>query len=90
MIYGVYSMRDVKTGFMQPTLEQNDDAAARSFYHAVSTSEGILFTYASDFFLFKIGEFDTDSGSLIPCVPVVQVADGAHALDVIRKENKNA
>lgn len=86
MIYNIYSIRDVKTGFMSPTIELNDDAAARNFYHAVSTSDGILFTYASDFALYCLAEFDTDTGRISPKVPVVQVADGAQALAVLKKE----
>lgn len=89
MIYGVYSMRDVKTGFMSPVVEPNDDAAARNFYHSVSVSEGILFTYASDFDLYKLGTFDSDSGLLSPIVPPILVAQGSHALSVLRKESKD-
>lgn len=87
MIYGVYSIRDIKTGFMTPTIEVNDDAAARNFYHAVSNSDGILFTYASDFSLYHIGGFDSDDGTLLPQHPPVLVAEGSHALAVLRKES---
>lgn len=86
MIYGVYSIRDAKTGFMSPVIEVNDAAAARNFFHSVSTSEGILFTYASDFSLYLIGKFDSDSGVLEPAVPRILVAEGSHALRVLKEE----
>lgn len=80
MIYGVYSMRDSKTGFMSVTLDQNDDAAARNFSHAVLTSDGILRTHAEDFSLYRLGSFDTDSGLLSPETVPVHVLSGTQAL----------
>lgn len=90
MIYGVYSIRDIKTGFMSPTIEQNDDSAARNFYHAVANSEGILFTFASDFSLYHIANFDSDTGVIDPGIPPVLVAEGVNAMRVLGKENSDA
>lgn len=84
MVYGVYSIRDVKTGFMTPSMDVNDDSAARNFYHAVVKSEGILFTYSSDFALYKLADFDSDSGSISPLPVPVHIADGSQALAVVR------
>lgn len=89
MIYGVYSIRDVKTGFMSPTIDQNDDSASRNFYHAVVNSDGILYTFASDFSLYHIANFDTDTGIMDPCIPCVLVAEGSHAMNVLGKETTN-
>lgn len=86
MIYGLYSMRDTKTGFMAPSLDASDDAAIRNFYHAVATSDGILFTYSADFSLWHLADFDADSGKILPVVPIVQIADGANALAAVKKE----
>lgn len=71
MIYNVYAIRDFKTGFLSPTLEQNDAAAARNFEHAVLQSEQTLFfTHPEDYALYRIGEFNTDDGSLsAPALP---------------------
>lgn len=80
MIYGLYAMRDVKTGFMSPVIEANDDAAVRNFTHTVRQSDGILFTFSQDFSLYRIGDFDSDSGRVAPLVPIVQLADGASVL----------
>lgn len=77
MIFGVYAMRDIKTGFMTPSLDPNDDAAVRNFYHAVSQSTGVLFTFPADFSLYRIGSFDSDTGVLVSETPIRQIADGA-------------
>lgn len=86
MKYGLYSIRDVKTGFMTPVMEVNDAAATRNFYHSVQNSEGILFTFAQDFTLYRIADFDAETGRIVPLVPIVQVADGAAAIQALRKE----
>lgn len=80
MLYGVYSMRDVKTGFLTPTIELSDAAAARNFTHTVCNSEGLLNTFAQDFSLYKIGEFETDTGVLTPIRPSVLVIEGSTAV----------
>lgn len=84
MNFGVYSIQDVKTGFMTPTIDQNDQAAVRNFSSAIMQSDGILFTHAEDFRLYKIGEFDSETGSILTVVPIVHLADGS---DVMRGKN---
>lgn len=77
MIYGIYSMRDAKTGFTSLTLDQNDDAAARNFSHAVLSSDGLLRSYSQDFALYHLGTFDTDTGKMaVDPLPSI-VIDGA-------------
>lgn len=87
MIYGLYCMRDIKTGFMTPVMESNDEAAQRNFYHTIWNSEGILFSFAQDFTLYKVGSFDAETGAVLPFSPIVQIADGAAALRAMPKED---
>lgn len=75
MKFGVYSVRDIKSGFSQLTLELSDEVAVRNFGHAVRMSDGILNSCASDFSLYHVADFDSDKGMLIPLVPIVHVAD---------------
>lgn len=89
MIYGVYSIRDVKTGFMRPSIELNDQAAARDFSHAVVNSPDVLSSFAPDFDLYKIGEFDGDSGELIPCQPIQHVISGSAAMRLLTGGDKD-
>ena len=76
----VYSIRDVRSGFLTPTVDQNDYIAARNFANAIMESHGVLFTHASDFQLFRIGEFDSDKGVLIPAQLHELISDGAEVL----------
>lgn len=80
MIYGVYSVRDVKTGFMTPTIEVNDASAIRNFSHAVVNSDSILASYASDFALYRIASFDSDSAVIVPESVPFHLYDAAAAI----------
>lgn len=86
MKFGLYSIRDVKTGFMTPVMESNDAAAVRNFYHSVQNSDGILYTFAQDFTLYRIADFDVETAQIVPLVPIVQIADGVAAVQALRKE----
>lgn len=87
MMLNVYSIRDVRSGFLTPTIDQNDYIAARNFANAIMESKGVLFTHASDFQLFRIGEFDSDKGVLKPAQLHELVSDGAEVLRSMRKED---
>ena len=76
MKYSVYAMRDLKSGFLTPTVDQNDAMAARNFASSIQHSEGVLFTHKSDFQLYRIGAYDTDLGVINPEDFPVLVADG--------------
>lgn len=79
MIYGLYAMRDVKVGFMQPSIEVNDMAAIRNFQHAVTHSDGLLSSFAKDFSLYKIGTYDSDSAAVAPLTPIAHLAEASDA-----------
>lgn len=66
MIVNVYAMRDVKTGFLTPSFDSNDETAIRNFSHAVINSDSIIFSFAQDFSLYRIGSYDSDTGILSP------------------------
>lgn len=85
MKFGVYSIRDLRTGFMAPTLDQSDAVAHRNFSNAIQRSDGVLFTHAEDFQLMCIGEFESDSGEITPCVPRL-VVDGSSVLSALQYE----
>lgn len=65
MITKIYSVRDVKVGFMPPTVFQNDDVANRSFQSDVLSSNGVLLTHPDDFSLYCLGSFDTETGEIV-------------------------
>ncbi len=63
MKYGVYCIRDLKSGWLSPTVDINDQVAVRNFAYAVQHND-MFSDFASDYSLYKIGEFDTDSGDI--------------------------
>ncbi len=79
MRLGLYSIKDAKTGFMTPVLEQNDAAALRNFSHAVNQPDSLMHDCPNDFTLFKIADFDTDAGILSILSPIL-VADASEVL----------
>lgn len=77
MIFGVYSVRDLKAiNYGSPVLAANDDVAMRDFRLAVINSKGsVLSDFRSDYCLMKIATFDSDNGIISPCEHIV-VLDG--------------
>lgn len=82
MKYGLYSIKDAKTGFLTPVLEQGDPAALRNFSAAVSQPDCILHQYPNDFALYKVANWDTDTG-VDPVLQPILIAD---ASEVIRND----
>lgn len=80
MKLGIYCVRDVKSGFQTPTCQQNDAVAARGFASAVINSDSVLFTHASDFALYKLAEFDTDTGRIQPLDLPLELIQASSAL----------
>nr|DAK07962.1 MAG TPA: DNA binding protein [Microviridae sp.] len=79
MKMGLYSIKDAKTGFMTPVLEQGDAAALRNFSHAVNQPDSIMYAYPNDFSLFKLAHFDTDKG-IEPVANPVLIVDASEVL----------
>lgn len=64
----LYCIRDVKVGFMAPTPDMSDQSAIRNFSYAIN-GDGIMNYSPKDFDLYKVGEFDTDTGQIDSCLP---------------------
>lgn len=75
MILGVYAVKDGRAGFLTPQFEVNDAVAMRNFRNAAMVTDSVFKNFAVDFALYKIGEFDVNSGHIEPCTPEV-VVDG--------------
>lgn len=69
MILKVYAIRDEKTGYLTPTVDQNDAAAMRSFSHACKSVQSLFYTHPADYTLMRIGEYDSDTGLISACAP---------------------
>lgn len=80
MKLGMYAIRDVKTCFMTPTLDQTKEAAIRNFTVAIRQGTSLLHAMPQDFDLFYVGEFDAESGIISALsVPEFVVAGAAVA-----------
>ena len=75
MKYGVYCIRDIKSGWLSPTVDINDQVAIRNFAYAVQHND-MFSDFANDYSLFQIGVFDTETGD-ITSVSHVFLADAA-------------
>ena len=77
MKFGVYAMKDNLSGFLTPTFEVNDDVAMRNFAYAVSHKDTLLYAEKKDFDLYKIGEYDSETGHLEPLESVNMLMQGS-------------
>lgn len=75
-VRSLYAIKDVKSGFSDPCIQVNDAVASRSFERQVPRLSDHLGIPTSDFQLWRIGQFDVDSGMLIPDTPEL-LLDGA-------------
>lgn len=80
MITGIYAIKDAKSTFMPCTVDVNDATAVRNFEHAVRQPDSILASHPNDFALFKVGEYDNESGVISPVFPPMLLCDAAQCL----------
>lgn len=66
MIYGVYAIRDQLVGFGNPSIAVNDEVAERQFQIIVNDSNNSISVSPKYYDLYKIGEYDDETGALKP------------------------
>lgn len=71
MKVGLYSIRDVRTGFLNITTEMNDQSAIRNFDHASRDERSLFYSHGADYSLYKLGSFDTDTGEIVLEKPTI-------------------
>lgn len=72
MIKNVYAIRDsVANNFAPPFVMDSDALATRAFRNLSSNQNSDVALNPSDFMLYKVGQYDTEAGTLIPVAPVV-------------------
>lgn len=76
MKFILYSILDLKSGYMSPVAETNDAVAMRNFAHAASSLDSVLHTHFADFRLVALGEFDSELGVITPYDSPRPVCDG--------------
>lgn len=65
MIKGIYGYHDALNGFINIFIDNSDKVAVRGFHSAIKTAEAgsLFFSNPTDYSLYKLGNFDTDTGS---------------------------
>lgn len=80
MIVPVCCMRDQLTGFMNPFVVSNLDVALRDFKIVINDDKQALHYNPQHFDLYKVAEFDTEKGEMIPC-PIDLICTGLSVLE---------
>lgn len=71
IIQRMYTIRDNKAEcYLSPFFFQRDGEAIRAFDDVVNKSGSQINAHPEDFSLFKVGEFDQDTGSVTPIAPI--------------------
>lgn len=58
----VYAIKDEKVGFLEPIIDENEQTAVRNFSYTICDPKNICNFAKSDFTLYFLGYFDTDTG----------------------------
>lgn len=77
MKYPIYAWRDIKVGFGALHIEANEEVAKRNFGYELNRSDSVMEYAASDYELYQIGEYDTQSGRITPLELPLFVVCGA-------------
>lgn len=85
MKLSMYSICDKYTDYVYPYPAYSDPAAIRNFSVEINTNP-IAKTHPADFDLFKVGVFDTETGTIEALVPNQIICSG---MSVFEKEVKD-
>jgi hypothetical protein len=67
----IYSIHDSKAeAFLPPFFLNNKHLAIRAFTDGINDPNTSLYKHPEDYSLFHLGEFDDDTGSIVPITPV--------------------
>lgn len=84
MIQKMFAVHDSKAcAYMLPWFQPEKGMAVRMFSDSVRDKDTLLGKHPADFTLFFIGEFDTDTGTVIAVVPHETLINGVQ----VRKED---
>lgn len=64
MIFPIYAIRDELTTWLTPMVDTNDQSAIRNFRLALSSPRSIMEKNPTDFCLYRIGEYDNETGKI--------------------------
>lgn len=89
MKMNIYSLKDKKGSFVNPYVMQNTEQAIRDVKTAVNeNTASILSKYPEDFDLYKMGDFDTETGEITSKVEMIINLKELKSVEKIIKDNK--
>lgn len=68
----LYCIKDDVNGFMTPFADVYDTSAVRGFELFIQREGTPQYNHPEQFNLFKLGDFDTESGEIVPSVECIQ------------------
>lgn len=71
MKISVYAVRDSYLGFGMPVIRDNDSVASRAFEYDINRNDSPYTTRPETYQLYRIGDYDTDTGDLVGCSPIL-------------------
>ena len=78
MKYGIYSIFDEAAGiFTAPTVDISDESAIRNFQKMCSEAGSLMNFKPSDFSLYAVGTWDTDTANIESFVPPSRLIVGS-------------
>ncbi len=82
MKYGIYSIFDEAAGiFTAPTVDISDESAIRNFQKACSEAGSMMNFKPSDFSLYAVGIWDTDTANIESFVPPSRLIVGSSGFE---------
>lgn len=79
----IFAIRDRALGaYMQPWVAQTPGLATRMFQDELGNKEGQMFRHPDDYDLYHIGEFNQDTGVLVPKTSAQLLASGKNLKQV--------
>lgn len=77
MRYTMYSFKDELVGFGTPFPDVSDESALRGFSYAIKSGNGLMSFRPSDYSLYILGHFDSESGEISSLPSPKFVASGS-------------
>lgn len=89
MKLSLYSLRDTKSGtWLQPICHRHDIEAQRALVALIATTDCGISRYPGDYDLFRVAEFDDETGVVSP-VPPLALMSATTAANLARSEYRS-
>lgn len=76
-----YSIKDEQTGYRYPMISGSDGDMRRSFIIECKNPDSLIHQALKDFSVWKIGEWDTDTGEFISLPEKILIERGENIID---------